>query len=148
MFGCAGSAAPGPVLGALDEARADGVVEDVLNRGLEVILVVDDPGGEALAEEGAAALVPGVVLACVVAVQPVERRGQHLVRALDQHVVVRPNQAVGMEREAGAPDRPAQVEHEQEVVAVVVEQHRLLDRVGGHVEEPGREIGAAQASHH
>jgi hypothetical protein len=50
MFGYVGSAAPGPVLGAFDEARADGVVEDVLDGLLQVILVVDDPGAEALAE--------------------------------------------------------------------------------------------------
>jgi hypothetical protein len=72
MFGCAGSPTPGPVFGAVDEARADGVVEDVFDRRLEVILVVDDPGAEALAEQGAAALVPRVVLPRVVAVQPVE----------------------------------------------------------------------------
>jgi hypothetical protein len=51
MFGLASSAAPGPVVGALDEARADRVVEDVLDRRLEVILVAHDPGGEALAEQ-------------------------------------------------------------------------------------------------
>jgi hypothetical protein len=73
VFGSAGSAAPRPILGALDEAGADGVVEDVLDRRLEMILVVDDPGGEALAEQGAPAFVARIVLARVMAVQPVER---------------------------------------------------------------------------
>jgi hypothetical protein len=138
MFGLVGAAAPGPVLPALDEAGADGVVEDVVDRSLEMILVADDPGREALAEQGSSALVAGVVLAREVAVQPVERCREHLVRPLDGHVIVRPHQAVGVEDEARAPNRPSEVEHEQEVVAVVVEQHRLLDRVGRDVEVAGR----------
>jgi hypothetical protein len=52
-----------------------------------------------------------------------------------------------MEGEAGAPDRASEVEHEEEVVAVVVEQHRILDRVGGDVEEARREVRSAYASH-
>jgi hypothetical protein len=38
-----------------------------------MLLVFDHPGGEALAEEGTSASVAGVVLARVVAVQPVKR---------------------------------------------------------------------------
>jgi hypothetical protein len=147
MFGLAGSPAPGPVLGALDKGGADWVVEDVVDCRLEMILVVDDPGGEALAEQGTSAFVACVVLAGEVAVQPVERRGEHLVRALDGRVVVRPHQAVGMEGQAGAPDRPSEVEQEEEIVAVVVKQHRLLDRVGRDVEVAGRQVRAANTSH-
>jgi hypothetical protein len=148
MFGCAGSAAPGAVFRAFDESRSHRVVEDVVDRPLEVILVVDDPRREALAEERALAFVPCVVLARVVAVQPVERRGEHLVRPLDRHVVVRVHQAVGVEREAGASDRASEVEREEAVVAVVAEELRLLYRVRRDVEIARREIGSAQASHH
>jgi hypothetical protein len=77
MFGSGGSpartAAPGPFFGAFRSARADRVVEDVFDRRLEMLLVFDHPGGEALAEEGTSASVAGVVLARVVAVQPVKR---------------------------------------------------------------------------
>src|SRR3954468_10172062 len=48
-------AAPGPVVGVVDESRADGVVEDVADRPPEVALVPDDPGAVAVAEEVAVA---------------------------------------------------------------------------------------------
>ena len=51
MFAFPSDGAPGPVLAPIDQAGADGVVEDVLERVLVVLLVVDDPGGEPLAEE-------------------------------------------------------------------------------------------------
>jgi hypothetical protein len=73
VFGLRGHAAPGPVLAAADEARADGVVEDVLDRGREVLLVSDHARPEALGEKRAEATVPRVVLARVVAVEPLHR---------------------------------------------------------------------------
>ena len=147
MFGFDRSATPRPVFRTVDESRSDGVPEHVVDRVSQVVLVVDDPGGEPLAEEGASPVVARVVLARVVAVQPVERAGEHLVRPFDDGVVVRPHQAIGVEGEARAPDRPAEVEHEEEVVAVVAEEHRLLDRVRGDVEVARRQVGAVDASH-
>jgi hypothetical protein len=114
-------------LPAFDEPGADGVVEDVGDRRLEVIVVLDDPRGEALTEQRPPSLVAGVVLPGVVAVQPVERRREHLVRPLDGGVVVRAHQAVGVQRQARAPYRPSKVELEEEVVPVVTEEERLLD---------------------
>jgi hypothetical protein len=73
VFGFRGHAAPGPVPAAADEARADGVVEDVLDRGGEVLLVPDHARPEALGEKRAEATVPRVVLARVVAVEPLHR---------------------------------------------------------------------------
>jgi hypothetical protein len=73
VFGLRGHAAPGPVLAAADEARADGVVEDVLDRGREVLLVSDHARPEALGEKRAEATVPRIVLAGVVAVEPLHR---------------------------------------------------------------------------
>jgi hypothetical protein len=61
---------------------------------------MDDPGGEALGQEGAFPPVASVVLARVVAVEPVEGAGELVRRSLDDRVVVRPHDAVGMEREA------------------------------------------------
>jgi hypothetical protein len=43
--------------GAVGEAGADRVLEDVLDRRGEVAVAFDDPGGEAVAEEMAPALV-------------------------------------------------------------------------------------------
>jgi hypothetical protein len=73
VFGSPGHTAPGPVLAAADEAGADGVVEDVLDRGGEVLLVPDHARPEALGEKRAEATVPRVVLARVVAVEPLHR---------------------------------------------------------------------------
>jgi hypothetical protein len=70
--------APGPVCGTTDQARLDGVHADVVERAVPVVLVADRPRGEALAEEGADAVVDGVVLAGVRAVRTVERTGEVL----------------------------------------------------------------------
>jgi hypothetical protein len=70
--------APGPVFGTTDQARLDGVHADVLECAVPVVLVPDHPRGEALAEEGADAIVDSVVLAGVRAVRTVERRGEVL----------------------------------------------------------------------
>jgi len=142
-----GSTAPGPVLGTVDEAGADGIRQHVLDRRLEVILVLDHPGGEALGQERASPPVSRVVLAGVMAVEPVEGAGELTGRSLDDNVVVRSHDAAGMKREAGAPHGSSEVEHEQEPIAVVTEEHRLRDRVGGDVKEPGRQVGAANSSH-
>jgi hypothetical protein len=74
MFAWPSDGAPRPVLATLDEPRANRVVEDVLECVLVVLRVVDDPGGEPLAEEGSLPPEPGVVLAGVVALDPLHGR--------------------------------------------------------------------------
>jgi hypothetical protein len=142
-----GSTAPGPVLGSIDEASAHRVVEDVGDRRLEVILVLDHPGGEALPQQRASPFVTRVVLTRVVAVEPVERAGEHRGRSLDDDVVVRSHDAIGVEREARPSDCPSEVEHEEDPIAVVTEEHRLWDRESRDVEEAGRQVGTADSSH-
>jgi hypothetical protein len=73
VFGLACDATPRPVLPALDEPGANGVVQHVLDRGGEVLLVPDHASPEAFGEEGAEASVPRIVLARVVAVEPLHR---------------------------------------------------------------------------
>jgi hypothetical protein len=73
VFGSPSHAAPGPVLAAADEAGANGVIEDVLDRGGEVLLVPDHARPEAFGEKRAEATVPRIVLAGVVAVEPLHR---------------------------------------------------------------------------
>ena len=96
MFACRSDSAPGPVLPALHEACAHGVVQDVVQRVLVVLLVVDDPGGEPLAEERSLATEPGVVLPGVVALDPLHGRRQVFDPGVDECVVVRPHQAEGV----------------------------------------------------
>jgi hypothetical protein len=74
MFACGSDGAPWPVLATRDESCANRVVEHVLERVLVVLLVVYDPGGEPLAEEGSLSAEPGVVLAGVVALDPLHGR--------------------------------------------------------------------------
>ena len=74
MFASGSDGAPRPVLAMLNESCANRVVEDVLERVLVVLLVVDDPGGEPRAEQGSLSAEPGVVLAGVVALDPLHGR--------------------------------------------------------------------------
>jgi hypothetical protein len=97
MFARGSDGAPRPVLAALDEARADRVVEDVVERVLVVLLVVDDPGGEPLPEECPLSAEARIVLAGVVALDPLEGRRKVFDPGVDERVVVRAHQAVGVE---------------------------------------------------
>ena len=97
MFACGSDGAPRPVLRALDEACAYGVVEDVVKRVPVVLFVMDDPGGEPLAEERSLATEPGVVLPGVVALDPLDGRREVFDPGVDECVVVRPHQAESVE---------------------------------------------------
>jgi hypothetical protein len=100
MFARASDGAPRPVFPALDEACAYGVVEDVVKRVQVVLFVVDDPGGEPLAEERSLAAEPGVVLPCVVALDPLHGRREVFDPGVDERVIVRPHQAERVEPES------------------------------------------------
>ncbi|MDF2753393.1 MAG: hypothetical protein K0S82_1776 [Gaiellaceae bacterium] len=103
MFACESDGAPRPVLPALDEACAYRVVEDVVKRVPVVLFVVDDPGGEPLAEERSLATEPGVVLPGVVALDPLHGRREVFDPGVDERVVVRPHQAERVEPESPTP---------------------------------------------
>jgi hypothetical protein len=132
---------------ALDEAGPDGVLQDVLDRSGELPLVPDHGRPEALGEERAEAAVPGVVLPCVVAVEPLHRSGELLRRSLEDGMVVRRHQAPALEAQAEAPDRSSQVDQEQPPVDVVPEERCLRDAAGGDVEEPVGQTRAEHSSH-
>jgi hypothetical protein len=103
MFACRSDGAPRPVLSALDEACAHRVVEDVVKRVSVVLFVVDDPGGEPLAEERSLATEPGVVLPGVVALDPLHGRREVFDPGVDERVVVRPHQAERVDPESPTP---------------------------------------------
>jgi hypothetical protein len=147
MFARASDGAPGPVACVADEACPDGVVQDVLDRGLEVLLVVDHPGGEALAEECAATSVAGVVLSRVVALVPLGGPREVFRTALEDRVVVRPHQAVDVVAEVEADERSAEQRQEQQPVEGVQEERSLVHAVRGHVEVAVRQLGAKDSSH-
>jgi hypothetical protein len=112
-----------------------------------VDLVADHPRGEPLAPEVSDPFMPRVVLAGVDAVQPLERPPE-LVRArLDQHVVVRAQEAVDVDRDREA-KRDAPHEPPEEVaVQVVAERVDFVHGVRRHVKEPVWQLAARNASH-
>jgi hypothetical protein len=72
----------------VDQARPDRVLEDVLDRVGEVVVVLDDPGGKALAEQVAPALVAPVEGLRVDAVEAAHAVGETPEFGLDDQVVV------------------------------------------------------------
>jgi hypothetical protein len=137
-------AAPRPLLRTIDDAGSNRVVEDVLDGGSELSLVPDHGRPEAFGKERAEAAVTGVVLARVVAVEPLHRPGELLGRAFDDHVVVRGHQAPALQAETEAADRSAQMDQEQPPVDVVSEERRVGDAASSDVEIP---IGKTRAKH-
>jgi hypothetical protein len=65
-----------------------------------MVLVADDPGGEALCEQVTAACVARVVLSRVDAVEPAKSVREVAGRAFDDQVVVRAHQAVRADAQA------------------------------------------------
>jgi hypothetical protein len=147
MFAFGSDGSPRPVIRAGDQAGADRVHPDVLERGLVVVLVVDHPGGEARGEEGSAAAEAGVVLPGVVALEPLDGRREALDRAVDYGVIVRAEEAVGVEAERPAPDGPLEERQERVAILVVLEQHRLVDGAGSDVEVTVGEPAAQDSGH-
>jgi hypothetical protein len=141
------SAAPGPLFRTVDESRADGVVEHVGDRVVVVLLVVDHPGGEARTEERSLAPEAGVVLAGVVALEPLDGRREPLDRPVDDGVVVGRHQAVGVEAEHPAPEALLQEGQEGTEVLGVAEERRRMNRVAGEVEEPVGEPATKDPRH-
>ncbi len=148
MFAFASDGGPGPVGRVADESRAYGVVDDVLERVLVVLFVVDHPGGEALAEERALPAEAGVVLSRVMALEPLDCRREVVDPGVYERVVVRPHQAVGVEPDAPALDALLEQRDERPVVVPVAEQPGLVDGVRRQVEIAVRELGAEDSRHH
>jgi hypothetical protein len=139
--------APRPLGAVADEAGADRIVEDILDRRFVVLLAVDDPRREALREQGAAASVAGVVLPRVVALVPLGRFREILRAAVDDRVVVRSHQTVDVQAELEADEGAAEEPQEQEPVERVQEERSLVDAVRGDVEVAIRQVGTEDSSH-
>ena len=147
MFAWPSDGAPRPVLPALDEAGTYRVVEDVVQRVPVVLFVVDDPGGEPLAEQRSLAAQPGVVLPGVVALNPLHGRREVFDPGVDERVVVRPHQAEGVEPESPTPRALRQERDERPKVVAVAEQPGFVDGVRRQVEVAVRQLGAEGSSH-
>jgi hypothetical protein len=142
-----GRPAPRPLRSAADEARADGIRPDVLEGRVVVLLVPDHPRGEAFGEQGSTASVARVVLAGVRAVGDVHGAGQVLRAPFDDRVVVRPHQAVGVDRQRRASCGGRQQGEEEQPVFIRPEEDGLVDGPGGDMEEPVRKRGTKTPGH-
>jgi hypothetical protein len=98
-----------------------------------VLVVADDPGAEALAEQVAPAAVAGVEALRVASVQPLEPRGEAIELGLDHKVVVVAHQAVGVDAPAVALGDAGEQTEERESILVVSEDRRARDAARGHV---------------
>jgi hypothetical protein len=112
-----------------------------------VLLAIDDPGGEPVAEEVAAAGVPSVVRLRVDAVQVVEAAGELKLGRVDDQVVVRPHEAVGVNAPFVPADRDDEEAQEEDAVGVVAEHELRVNCPCGHVKEAVREGRPEPARH-
>src|SRR5438093_1252906 len=95
---------PRPLLGRGRETGLDGIREHVRDRVVKVVLVLDDRGREAVAEEVAAAAVPAVELLRIDAVHTLHAARERRELALDDEVQAGVHQAP-------SDDPPAALEH-------------------------------------
>jgi hypothetical protein len=125
----------------------DGVVEDVLERPLVLLLGLDLLRPEALAEDVVFAPVALVEGAGVFAVQVAHSLGEVRERRLEDEVVVVAEQAARVEPPAVAPADAFQDVEEDAAVVVVGEDRRVVVPLGADVVvRAGRDV-AARTSH-
>jgi hypothetical protein len=104
----------------------DGVVEDVVERGVVLLLGLDHLRPEAAAED---VILPAVSLvegARVLAIEVAHARGEVGDRRFDDEVVVVAEQAAGVETPAVAPPHASQDLHEDRAVPVVGEDRVVV----------------------
>jgi len=146
---CSDRAISGPaVLVRIDaEPGLDGVLADVLAGVFEVPLRGDHPGGEAGAEQVAAATVAQVEALGMAAAQVLDAGGELRLRRLDDRVVVVRHQAEGVDLPAVPVDRLRKQLEEGEAVVVVADDRRPVDTARSDVEEAVRQLRAQDPRH-
>src|SRR5690242_1150295 len=133
--------------GAVGEAGADRVLEDVLDRRGEVAVAFDDPGGEAIAEEVSPAFVAAVERLGVGAVEALEAVGEAPELSLDDEVVVVRHQAEGVDAPVVPLDLAREDPQEEAVVVRVAEGGRARDASRGDVVDAVRRELLARSPH-
>jgi hypothetical protein len=104
----------------------EGIVDDVLDRGLVLLVRLDHLRPVAAAEDVILPLVPLVEGAGVGAVQVPHPVGKVRQGGLDEEVVVVPHQAADVSAPAVAPFDPAQDVEEDDPVAIVPHDRRVV----------------------
>jgi hypothetical protein len=131
-------AAPGPLFGACTEAGADRVVEDVVERGDQVLVAVDDARGIPVAEEVPPPFVAPVERQRVDAVEPFHAARHRVHRRREHEVVVRRHQAVRVEVPVEAVDAVPEEGQEAAAVEPVAKDRTVVDAERRHVEDAVR----------
>jgi hypothetical protein len=132
---------------APDEAVVDGVLDDVLDRGVVLLLGLDHLRPESPAEYVIAAAVALVEGARVTAVQVAHTVREVRSRGLHDQVVVIAHQAADVEAPAVPPNDPVQDVDEDDAVRIVPDDRRLVVAPRGDVvERAGGEV-AVWATH-
>jgi hypothetical protein len=148
VFGkAAANAAPRPFRTVFDEAGSDRVVEDVVDRSEEVILISDQPRGEAGTEQMARPITAAIELLGVRAVEILDAGREIRLRGPDEDVDVRPHQAEGVDAPRIAVDRPRKAAQVVAPIIVVAVEERVGDRDCRDVEEPVGERRTEDARH-
>jgi uncharacterized protein (DUF58 family) len=128
--GAAANPRPRPLVGGGDQPSGDRVLEDVLQRGLELLLRLDQSRGKAFPEDVVTASVERVEGACIFAVEIAHPGGEVGLRRLDEQVIVVAQQAAGMETPAVPARHAAELVQEDPAVVVVQEAQRLVVPAG------------------
>jgi hypothetical protein len=127
------------------EPGCDRVDNDVAARLAEVGLVLDDAGGEAVAEDVAVAVVAFVVVTGIALVQALHAGREVGLRRLEDEVVVGAHEAERLHVPLKAFDHVEQDQEEGAVVVNVAEQGGVGDSATGRVVEAVRQFAAGDS---
>jgi hypothetical protein len=126
------------LFGAGAEAGADRVVEDVVERSGQIVVVGDGARGVAVTEEVAPALMATVERQRVDPVEPMHPAGHRLDGGLEHEVVVRRHQAVRVELPVETLDAVPEENEEARPVEPVAEDRPLVHAERRDVEDAVR----------
>jgi hypothetical protein len=133
--------------GAADEAVVDRVLDDVFDRGVVLFLVLDLLRPEAPAEDVVDAAVAFVEAACVAAVEVAHAVREVRLRRLNEQVIVVAHEAANVDAPAVATDDAVQDVDEEDAVAVVEHDGRLVVAARRDVVQRARREVATWSAH-
>ena len=140
-------ATPAVLLGALDDGRLDGVEHDVAADREQVRVAFDQDGAVAGLEEVAAAAVPAVEALGVDAVEVAHAEREVPERRLQEQVVVRFHEAVGVAKPAVASDGVGERGKQRDPVLIVTDDASSFVSARDHVDDCARRTDAKRSAH-
>jgi hypothetical protein len=135
-------AAPGPVLGPLDEAGLDRVSHHVAKRGQKLVVVLDPDGVVARPEDVSFHPVPHIEGNRVAEVQRVHPDRKCAVIDVEKEVIVGAEEAEAETEPARFVHRAGELPEKDDAVAVVTEELGRPDRMAVDMEEAGPHVAS------